>query len=172
MNGQHLRPDEKDLRDALRVLAHEERGLGARPDVEERVMRAWDTRPARAGAWRRVLLTPGAGLALAASVVAASWAGYWWTGQSAEPPSSRPESLAPSIPEASRSLAYETLGWLEPDPASIHIVRLRVASAALEAQGYSVTDPDGDGTVEVEMIVGADGTAWSVQVAPTTGSSY
>ena len=172
MNGQQLTPDEKDLRDALKALAHEERELRARADVEQRVMHAWDTGHAHTGTRRAVLLTRSAGLALAASVLAASWAGYWWTGQSAETPSSGPASLAPSMSEASPSLAYETLGWLEPDPASIHIVRLRVAGATLEAQGYPVTDPDGDGTVEVEMIVGADGTAWSVQVAPTTGSSY
>jgi hypothetical protein len=41
-----------------------------------------------------------------------------------------------------------------------------VASATLARRGYDVSDPDGDGLVDVEMVVGTDGIAQRVRVAP------
>jgi hypothetical protein len=57
---------------------------------------------------------------------------------------------------------------LDPDPDSLQIVRLRVASETLRRQGYAVSDHDGDGTVEVEMVLGSDGMARSVLVTSET----
>ena len=44
-------------------------------------------------------------------------------------------------------------------------MRVGVSRATLTAQGYPVSDPDGDGLVEIDVIVGADGVARSVQLA-------
>ena len=57
----------------------------------------------------------------------------------------------------------DAMAWLDTDTASLEIVRLRVASATLAAQGYTFRDPDGGGSVEIEMIIGADGAARSVR---------
>jgi hypothetical protein len=43
-----------------------------------------------------------------------------------------------------------------------------VWQVTLTAQGYLVSDPDGDGTVDIEMIVGADGLARSVRVTASS----
>ena len=52
------------------------------------------------------------------------------------------------------------MSWLDPEPGSLQIVYVRVASATLAAQGYAVGDPDGDGLVDLEVIVGL--TDWRV----------
>jgi hypothetical protein len=62
----------------------------------------------------------------------------------------------------------ETLAWLGADPASLQVVRIRVDSTALAQHGYAVSDPDGDGLVDVEMIVGTDGIAQTVRLSPAT----
>ena len=155
-------PLDPELRDALGALREEQHALTPPADVEDRVMRAWDdarrvTSRLRDGFRRGLLATAAAGL-LAATL------GYWWTRDANEPstaPAMQPVVTAPWPSD-------ETLAWLGGDPASLQVVRIRVTSMALAEHGYAVSDPDGDGLVDVEMVVGTDGIAQTVRLSPAT----
>ena len=109
-------------------------------------------------------------LKVAAALVMVVSGAYWWSRGDAIPPAV-PEQLGqPTVMTSWPS--SETLAWLDPEPGSLQIVHVRVASAALAAQGYALSDPDGDGLVDLEVIVGADGTARGVRIAPATASIY
>lgn len=151
-----------ELRDALRVLTQEQQALAAPPELEDRVMRAWDDAQGAVSGRERGF--GGGLLATAATGLLAATFGYWWTSGAPEP--SRGAGVQPVVSAAWPS--DETLTWLGADPASLQVVRIRVASTALAQHGYSVSDPDGDGLVDVEMIVGNDGIAQTVRLSPAT----
>jgi hypothetical protein len=109
-------------------------------------------------------------LAAAASLVASVSFGAWWLIRQPQPPDRRSAATATATPSSSQS--YETVAWLEPDADSLQIVRLRVASATLKAQGYAISDPSGTGTVDIEMIVGLDGMARSIRVNSAALPTY
>jgi hypothetical protein len=156
-----MNTDEKELLNALRALAREEQGLAARPHVEARLMRAWDESRACKFPRRRMFVGPF--LKVAAALILAASAASWWSRGGANPP------ILPGQHEQSTVMtswpSSETLAWLDPEPGSLQIVHVRVASATLAAQGYALSDPDGDGLIDLEMIVAADGTARGVRVA-------
>lgn len=51
------------------------------------------------------------------------------------------------------------------DPTSRHLVRARMSSRALATLGMPIVNPDADGLVEVEMLVGDDGVAQLIRHA-------
>lgn len=168
MNSEKTNTDEQELLRALRTLADEEEGLATPPRVEGRLMRAFDE--TRTGRSRHRRMFAGRALKAAAVFVLAVLGGYWWSGGGAEPPSEQ----AP-VPEPALTAPWpssEALAWLDPEPGSLQVVYVRVASATLAAQGYAVGDPDGDGLVDLEVIVGDDGLARGVRVAPATAVIY
>jgi hypothetical protein len=163
MNKGPVPPDDPELREALRAMAEADANLTTPQRVEDSLMRAWDSRahtPSSARGRRRIAWTV---LALAASLALAVALRDRWapiTDQTA------PRSARETAPEGAAGAAVDvsdTMAWLDTDPASLEIVRLRVASATLAAQGYTFSDPDGDGSVEIEMIIGSDGAARSVR---------
>ena len=168
MNSEDVNTDEKELQSALRALAREEKGLATPPRVEARLMRAWDeTRGVRAERRRFYVATR---LKVAAALVMAVSGAYWWSRSDGMPPAV-PEQL--DQPTAMTSWpSSETLAWLDPEPGSLQIVHVRVANTTLAAQGYALSDPDGDGLVDLEVIVGADGMARGVRMASATASTY
>ena len=165
MTNKRMTRDESELRAALRAMAEEDARLAASPRVEESLMRAWDGRAdgPSSGRPRRIVWTA---LALAASLVMAIVLRDQWIASNADPPSLRSagEVEYPGAGETTADLSYEEVSWLDSDPASLQVVRLRVSSATLAAQGYAVSDLDGDGSVEIEMIIGADGAARRVRL--------
>ena len=162
-----MNADEKQLLSSLRALAREEEGLAARPHVEARLMRAWDeARGAGAGRRPSYLLPV---LKIAAAMVLAASAAYWWSG-GAVPPAGPEPGAEPAVMTSWPS--SETLAWLDLEPESLQIVHVRVASAALAAQGYALSDPDGDGLVDLEVIVATDGTARGVRVIQGSAAIY
>ena len=168
MNRQTTNGEEQELLRALRTLAGEEEGDAAPPRVEARLMRAFDeTRIPQSR--RRGLFAPHL-LRAAAVFVLAAVGGYWLSGRSVEPPAEQApvSELALSVPWPSS----EALAWLDPEPGSLQIVHVRVASATLAAHGYAVGDPDGDGLVDLEVILGDDGVARGVRVEPATAVVY
>lgn len=163
-NGRPVPPDDPELREALRAMAEADANLTTPQRVEDSLMRAWDTRahtPSSAGGTRRIAWTM---LALAASLVLAVALRDRWA-RSADQTAARSEreiALARAT-GAAADIPNDAMAWLDTDPASLEIVRLRVPSTTLAAQGYAFSDPDGDGSVEIEMIIGADGAARSVR---------
>jgi len=166
-DNEAMNTDEKELLSALKALAREEEGLAAGPHVEARVMRAWDEARGTGAGRRPSYLMPA--LKIAAAMVLAASAAYWWGG-GAVPPAGPEPGVEPAVMASWPS--SETLAWLDPEPESLQIVHVRVASAALAAQGYALSDPDGDGLVELEVIVATDGTARGVRVIPGSAAIY
>jgi hypothetical protein len=52
-----------------------------------------------------------------------------------------------------------------PDTGALHVVRVRMARMALATLGMPMADPDAEGLVDVEMLVGDDGVARSIRNA-------
>jgi hypothetical protein len=154
--------DEHELKAALRALARGEAALQAPDEVEARVMRAWDAAQARGRPATRRFVPRG--LQVAAALVLLAVGTYWLTGV-------RNRSTSRSVGDPRESVAAPALpsdevqAWLELDPGPLQIVRVGVSRATLVEQGYPVSDPDGDGLVEIDVVVGADGVARSVQLA-------
>lgn len=163
MTKEPMTPDNHELREALRAMAEADATLTTPSHVEETLMRAWGTRvvpPSSARVPRRIVQTI---LALAASLIlAVALRDRWTPGTDQTGPRSDHETdmrVMGTVPDVS----YDAMSWLDTDPASLQIVRLRVASTTLAEQGYAFSDPDGDGAVEIEMIIGPDGAARSVR---------
>jgi len=169
MNREKANIEEQELLRALRTLVHEEEGLTTPPRVEGRLMRAFDeTRTVRS---RHHRMFAGHALKAAAVLVLAALGGYWWSGGGGKLPTEQAAPVAePAV--AAPWPSSDALAWLDPEPGSLQIVHVRVASATLAAQGYAVGDPDGDGLVDLEVIVGDDGLARGVRVAPATAVIY
>jgi hypothetical protein len=153
--------DEQELRAGVRALAREDAALQAPDDVEARVMRAWDAAHTASPARRRFVSR---GWQMAAAVVLLAVGTYWWTTATSRPASPadsdrQEHATGPALP------SDEIQAWLDLDPGALQIVRVGVSRATLVAQGYAVSDPDGDGLVEIDVVVGADGVARTVQLA-------
>ena len=166
MNREKTNTEEQELLRALRTLAFEEKGVATPTRVEGRLMRAFDE--ARCGRSHHRGFAQHA-LTAAAVFVLAAIGGYWLS--SGEEPSSEQAAFretAVTVPCPS----FEALAWLDPEPGSLQIVHVRVASATLAAQGYTVGDPDGDGLVDLEVIVGGDGLTRGIRVRSATAVIY
>lgn len=73
----------------------------------------------------------------------------------------------PARPPAAvdRSAGYVIVPGPLVDPSALHVVRARMSRAALASLGMPIVDPNVDGVVEVEMLVGDDGVAQSIRHA-------
>ena len=58
------------------------------------------------------------------------------------------------------------------DPAALHVVRARMSRTALATLGMPIVDPNVDGLVEVEMLVGDDGVAQSIRYATLVNEQW
>lgn len=125
--------------------------------VEQAVLAAWDSRDSRDA---RDSAEPSPSertgrywLLVAASIVFAVLVIRWGTGTEQHAPvAETPAPLPPAVE------------WLDPDPGSLRVLRLRVPTESLRIQ-HPVFDPSGVGVVDVEMIIGVDGVARSVRLA-------
>ena len=168
MNEPTTNAEEQELLRALRTLARDDERVETPPRVEVRLMRAFDeNRTPRSH--RPALFAPH--LLKAATVFGlAAVGGYWLSGRGVEPPTERAAVSEPAVSAA--WLSSDALTWLDPEPGSLQIVHVRVDSETLVAHGYAVGDPDGDGLVDLEVILGDDGLARGVRVAPATAVVY
>jgi hypothetical protein len=58
------------------------------------------------------------------------------------------------------------------DPAALHVVRARMSRTALATLGMPIVDPNVDGLIEVEMLVGDDGVAQSIRYATLVNQQW
>jgi hypothetical protein len=79
----------------------------------------------------------------------------------------RPIAVSARRPPAAieRSFGYVIVPGPLVDPSALHVVRARMSRAALASLGMPIVDPNVDGVVEVEMLVGDDGVAQSIRHA-------
>lgn len=170
MTTRNDQPEDQTLLRALRAIAREDERLAAPPRVEARLMQAFDE--TRAVPSQRRAVFGRQVLKVAAVFVLAVGAGYWWSGGGPTPRADHRQAPSPSLAVPAAWPSSEALPWLDPEPGSLQIVYVQVAGDALAAQGYAVGDPDGDGLVDLEVIVGPDGLARGVRVAPATAVIY
>lgn len=150
---------DQELKDLLAAAAKSDR-RGASPRVEDLVLQAWDAQAASRASGRRASRRSYWGItAAAASLVLA--AGLMMRSNARM---DRPDHVSPPDVAESGGGRYDLATWPDSDPASLQIVRLRVARSELSALGYDVVDPDGDDMIEVEMILGVEGIAYSVRL--------
>jgi hypothetical protein len=168
LKNEETSPEERELRNALWALAREEDRLTTPPRVEARLMQAFDERRSARRDHRPFFARHV--LKAAAVFVLTMLGGYWWTRGGAERASQQGHSDTPAV--VTSWPATETVAWLDSDPGSLQVVRVRVASATLAAQGYALDDADSDGLVELEVIIGEDGMTRGVRVAPATSLTY
>jgi hypothetical protein len=83
--------------------------------------------------------------------------------RSAEPSSRAVSARSPAAIDG--SVGYVIVPGPLVDPSGLHIVRARMSRAALASLGMPIVDPNLDGVVEVEMLVGDDGVAQSIRHA-------
>ena len=146
----------------LGELARETRGLDPPAELEARVMRAWgDRAPARAvpsvsRPWLRWAI---AGGSLAASLVCGAL--LWPRSGDRLAPAGDPVAQIPASPDA-------YLQWLDDDPASLQVVRLRVTRDALGAMGVATASYGEGDMVEIELVVGPDGARRAARLVPAT----
>jgi hypothetical protein len=55
------------------------------------------------------------------------------------------------------------------DAASLTVMRVRMPRSAFSRLGVSIANPDGEGLVDVEVLVGEDGVARSIRRAAAVG---
>ena len=79
----------------------------------------------------------------------------------------RPIAVSARRPPAAvdRSIGYVIVPGPLVDPSTLHVVRARMSRVALASLGMPIVDPNVDGVVEVEMLVGDDGVAQSIRHA-------
>jgi hypothetical protein len=78
-------------------------------------------------------------------------------------PGLRAAARAPVLPAADAELVIVPAPLV--DSAALHVVRVRMSRTALATLGVPIGNPDADGLVDVEMLVGDDGVAQSIRRA-------
>ena len=109
-----------------------------------------ETMPAETAASAESLITRLPGAPLPAAVV--------------EPPVVR-RMAVPNRSRADSERGYIIVPGPLVDPTARHLVRARMSSRALATLGMPIVNPDADGLVEVEMLVGDDGVAQLIRHA-------
>lgn len=159
MNSDDLRNDEREALARLGEMAADLQREAVSADLERRVLAAWDARAATAAAspppaWGKWLWAS-VGVGAACSVVAFAVM-------------RQPVPIASVVPPALRGELGDDsdLRWLDADPLSLQVVYARVSSEAWEAHGLPAVDVDADGSVPVELVIGADGSLRRVRALP------
>jgi hypothetical protein len=165
MNQQSGPLDESGLRETLREMAEADANLTTPSRVEETLMKAWETKRQARPPRKRSRGVAWAFLAVAASLIVAIILRERAPGVNPAVPVSHPEESSWGA-VGDGSTPYEPIAWLDANPATLQVVRLRVPSAKLAEQGYSVSDIDGNGNVEIEVFMGTAGEARIIRVIP------
>jgi hypothetical protein len=147
-----------DIGARLRHLAEADRRLAPPTGLEDRVLQAWDQRASRHKRAARIDRGHWVLVSASGAAVLVAGAAVWLLSSSATPITTAP--IASSAPADSHLL------WLDDDPSSLEVYRLRATPALLSSMGMATPDIDTSGLVEIELIVGADGARRGTRLVP------
>jgi hypothetical protein len=170
----HIGRDAGVLGDAWREFAQEDAAQTPPPELERRVLAAWEAlhQPEPRGDRPRVRrLLWAAGAVAGALLLAAGLRSYLATSAPSNPPPGAGTSVIRGFGELPgwphRPSAAGAVMTLAVDPAleteTLQLVRVRMPRRALAAVGFVVGGPDADGFVEVDVVVGEDGLSRDVR---------
>jgi hypothetical protein len=145
-----------NLQESLRALADEEVRIPGRVDAA--VMAAWDAERTAAGRTRSTLWVPA--LAACVGVVVAAAFVTWRAG-----------TVTPVTPPSPSTLLEREV-VLVPDAVDsgpLMLMRVRMTRREFSQLGVPINNPNGDGLVDVEVLVGEDGVARSIRRAVAVG---
>jgi hypothetical protein len=137
-----------EIKARLDELAREEQQAQLPPHIEQRVLHAWDERSAtssghavrRSSSWRWASLAATLLVGVCTALISLN-----------RQPASE-QGVASTLRESD---VY--LQWLDDDPASLQVVRLRATVGALASMGVVLVGVDTEAPIEVEVIIGPDG---------------
>jgi hypothetical protein len=144
-----------ELQLLLGELRASDRNLSAPTRVEHAVLDAWDSKARVTNRQPRPIWVDWRWMAAAASLVLAVVILRF-------SPVPLTDTADTGLPVSVWEPGWE---WLDPDPGSLRVVRVRVPGDTLDVPGLAVDAPSRDGLVDIEMIVGEDGLARSMRVA-------
>ena len=160
---------------ALEDLAAADARVVVPPEIEAAVLHAWNTQHITRGApgirsvrgWRKAagwVLVPATAAAIVAIVLLAR--------DRETPPAGSPSAAhegaiegTAAAPAAPIDAGYVIVPEPFADTAALQVMRVRMARRALATLGMPLAEPDADGLVDVELLVGDDGVARSIRNA-------
>ncbi len=157
-----MRPDSaKQVRARLRELAAEDAQTHPSGAVERRVMQAWDARATESPRWRR---SRPLRWALAAACMSLIAVGLRLQMASGRPPVIVSEATPTAVSANAGREGAGAFAYLDDDPASLQVLRLRATPAILGRLGLPLSGLPDESPVTVEVVLAADGTARRAQV--------
>ena len=135
---------------AWRALREEDAAVAPPAAVDEAVMASWSATRLRRTSARLASRVRVAWAACAAALLIAAL--LVWRAAPSRPPEPAPVVLAPA-PPVIMTLAVDPLFDTEP----LQIVRVRMPRAALRTLGVALVEPEAEGLVDVDVLVGGDG---------------
>lgn len=146
------------LQTALRAVREDDALALPRPQLHERVMRAWDTR-------QQHRKTPRSSTLWLAAAASAALVLTWSSSQSR-----LDNGTGDAVADRALALSAEGDVLLAPDvlmddASSFQYVRLRVAPRTMAALGIPVVDPADDEPIAVEALIGLDGIPRAIRYA-------
>ena len=146
------------LQTALKAVREDDALALPRPQLRERVMRAWDRRPQQSRTSRPGTLW----LAAAASVALV----LTWSSAQDRLGKGRDNAVTePTMTTSPDSAALLAPDVLMDDASSFQYVRLSLAPRTLAALGIPVANPADDEPIAVEALIGLDGIPRSIRYA-------
>lgn len=145
------------LQRALKAVREDDTLLLPRPQLHDRVMRAWDTRQQHRKTSRPIALW----LAAAASIAVLTWS----SSQSRLDSGTGSAVAARPIAVASDSDVLLAPDVLMDDASSFQYVRLSLAPRTMAALGIPVVNPADDEPIAVEALIGLDGIPRAIRYA-------
>jgi hypothetical protein len=139
-----------EVKGVLRDIARLDQRTSVPDAVEARVLRVWDERAVKRSARRAPRKVWWIGAAAAAVAAACVATVLVVRRESHETPRAVDASRPPDTLDS-------YLRWLDDDPSSLQVVRLRATRATLSSLGVAVPGIESDGPFDIELVVGPDG---------------
>jgi hypothetical protein len=153
-----------DLERVLRALAADDRRVRVPDHVHAAVVNAWDARAPRVrwthGGRRSRWLWPFGAIAATAAALLAAVSLHDYGRRETSTSAPRTARIEPAVAQQ-QGLVLVADPVL--DASALTVVRVRVPRSTLAHLGVTLADPDATGSIDLEVLVGEDGTARTIR---------